>query len=47
MGLPLHLIRNVQVVDGTGAPAYKASVRIRDNRIAEIGDLELYSLGEW
>ena len=37
-----HLIRNVQVVDGTGAPAYKASVRIRDNRIAEIGDLELY-----
>jgi N-acyl-D-amino-acid deacylase len=37
-----HLIRNVRVVDGTGAPAYPASVRIRDNRIAEIGDLTLY-----
>ena len=37
-----HLIRNVRLVDGTGAPAYTASVRIRDNRIAEMGDLELY-----
>lgn len=37
-----HLIRNVRVVDGTGAPAYAASVRIRDNRIAEIGDLKPY-----
>jgi N-acyl-D-aspartate/D-glutamate deacylase len=35
-----HLIRNVRVVDGTGAPAYKASVRIVDNRITEIGDLQ-------
>ncbi len=31
------LIRNGTVVDGTGAPAYRADVRIRDGRIAEIG----------
>jgi N-acyl-D-amino-acid deacylase len=37
-----HLIRNVKVIDGTGAPAYAASVRIKDNEIAAIGDLELY-----
>ena len=32
------LIRNGTVVDGTGAPAYRADVRIRDGRIAEIGE---------
>jgi N-acyl-D-aspartate/D-glutamate deacylase len=31
------LIQNGAVVDGTGAPAFKADVRIRDGRIAEIG----------
>lgn len=31
------LIRNGTVVDGTGAPAYRADVRIRDGKIAEIG----------
>lgn len=31
------LIRNGTVVDGTGKPAYKADVRIRGGRIAEIG----------
>jgi len=31
------LIRNGTVVDGTGAPAYKADVRVRDGAIVEIG----------
>ncbi|MES2290802.1 MAG: amidohydrolase family protein [Pseudomonadota bacterium] len=31
------LIRNGTVVDGTGAPAYSADVRVRDGLIAEIG----------
>jgi N-acyl-D-aspartate/D-glutamate deacylase len=33
-----HLIRNVTVVDGTGAPPYRADVRVRDGAIAEIGE---------
>ena len=33
------LITNVRVVDGTGAPARRASVRIQGDRIVEIGDL--------
>jgi N-acyl-D-amino-acid deacylase len=33
------LITNVQVVDGTGAAARAASVRIEADRIAEVGDL--------
>jgi N-acyl-D-amino-acid deacylase len=35
-----HLIKNVRIVDGTGTPAYAGSVRVMDNRIAEIGDLK-------
>jgi N-acyl-D-aspartate/D-glutamate deacylase len=31
------LIKNGTVVDGTGAAAYRADVRVRDGRIAEIG----------
>lgn len=31
------LIRNGTVVDGTGAPAFKADVRVRDGIIAEVG----------
>ncbi|OCC25158.1 amidohydrolase [Croceicoccus estronivorus] len=32
------LIRNGTVVDGTGAPAFKSDVRIRDGVIAEVGE---------
>ena len=34
------LIKNGTVVDGTGAPAFRADVRIRDGVIAEVD-------GEW
>jgi N-acyl-D-amino-acid deacylase len=33
------LILNAQVADGTGAPLYRANVRISENRIVEIGKL--------
>jgi N-acyl-D-aspartate/D-glutamate deacylase len=33
------LIKNVKVIDGTGAPARAASVRIKNDRILEIGEL--------
>lgn len=35
-----ELIRNVRLVDGTGTPARSASVRLRDQSIWEVGDLE-------
>jgi N-acyl-D-amino-acid deacylase len=34
-----HLITNVQVIDGTGLPAFAASVRIVNDRIHDIGAL--------
>ncbi|NNF27999.1 MAG: D-aminoacylase [Gemmatimonadetes bacterium] len=34
------LVTDVTLVDGTGAPARLASVRVEDGRITEIGDLE-------
>jgi N-acyl-D-aspartate/D-glutamate deacylase len=37
------LIFNIWLIDGTGAPARKASVRIRDNKIIEVGDLKFVS----
>ncbi len=37
---PSLLIRNASVVDGTGAPARPADVRIVGDRIAEVGSLE-------
>jgi len=40
------LIRGAAVVDGTGAPAYRADVGIRGNRIAIIGDLGEAEAGE-
>lgn len=33
------IIRNGQVIDGSGRPGYKADVAIKDDRIARIGDL--------
>ena len=33
------IIRNGQVVDGTGHPGYKADIAIKDDRIARIGNL--------
>ena len=37
---PGFLIRNIEIVDGTGAPAFAGSVRINDGLIADIGDLD-------
>jgi N-acyl-D-amino-acid deacylase len=34
-----HLIKNVNIIDGTGLAAYPANVRIVNNRISDIGDL--------
>ena len=34
------LIKNVNIIDGTGAERYLADVRIKENRIEEIGQLE-------
>ena len=41
--LPLtHLIRDILLVDGTGMPSRKSAVRLMDDRILEIGDLQPY-----
>lgn len=32
-------IHNIRLIDGTGTPARKGAVRLRDNRIWEVGDL--------
>jgi N-acyl-D-amino-acid deacylase len=37
---PDLLIRDALVVDGSGRPAYSASLRVRDGSIVEIGELE-------
>lgn len=37
--LSTQLIRNVQLIDGTGSPAKSASVRIQGDKIIQIGDL--------
>ncbi|QOI96074.1 MAG: serine hydrolase [Flammeovirgaceae bacterium] len=34
-----HLITNVRIINGTGLPAFSGSVRIVDDRIADIGNL--------
>ena len=39
------LIRGAQIVDGTGAPAYRGDIRIAAGRIAEIG-VDLQGRGE-
>ena len=33
------IIRNGTVIDGTGAPGFRADVAIQDGRIAAVGDL--------
>jgi len=40
---PGFLITNVEIIDGSGAPAFAGSVRINDGLIADIGDLEAAS----
>jgi len=37
---PSTIITNIQLIDGTGKPAYKASVRIVGNKIVAIGNLK-------
>ena len=34
---PTILIKNIRLIDGTGAPAYAASVRLQGNKIIAIG----------
>jgi N-acyl-D-amino-acid deacylase len=36
---PTAVIANITIVDGTGAPARKGSVRIADGRILDVGDI--------
>ena len=36
---PGFLITNVEIIDGSGAPAFAGAVRINDGLIADIGDL--------
>jgi N-acyl-D-amino-acid deacylase len=38
--LDSFLIRNAMIVDGSGSPAYAADVRVREERILAIGELE-------
>jgi hypothetical protein len=35
-----HLIKNIKLIDGTGLPSQQVQVRIKDNKIWEIGKLE-------
>ena len=37
---PGFLITNVEIIDGSGAPAFAGAVRINDGLIADIGDLQ-------
>ncbi len=34
------LIKNASIVDGTGSPAYKGAIAVKDDRIAAIGEVE-------
>lgn len=43
---PTVLIKNVRLIDGTGSPAYPASVRIQGNKIIAIGALKSLSTDE-
>ncbi len=37
---PGFLITNVEIIDGSGAPAFDGAARINDGLIADIGELE-------
>lgn len=37
---PTQFITNVQLIDGTGKPAYSASVRIQGKKIIQVGALK-------
>ena len=37
---PTLFITNIQLIDGTGKPAYSASVRIQGNKILQVGSLK-------
>jgi len=37
---PGFMITNVEIIDGSGSPAFAGSVRVNDGLIADIGDLE-------
>lgn len=37
-----HLISNVQIIDGTGTPARRGAVRLLNDRIQDVGDLQPY-----
>ena len=43
---PTVLIKNIRLIDGTGSPAYPASVRIQGNKIIAIGVLKSLSTDE-
>lgn len=43
---PTILIKNIRLIDGTGAPAYAASVRLQGNKIIAIGKLSSLSTDE-
>ncbi len=38
-----NLITNVRVIDGTGSPAYPASVRLVNDRISDMGELNAFA----
>jgi N-acyl-D-amino-acid deacylase len=38
-----HLIRNIRLIDGSGTPARAASVRLRGDKIWEVGDLQAFT----
>ena len=37
---PGFLITNVEIIDGSGSPAFAADVRVNDGLIADMGELE-------
>jgi len=40
------LIKSATIIDGTGKPAYRADVLIKDDRISAIGNFSTKAAGE-